>query len=194
MSAEPTQLHRRLRTIEIITAFILKLKPLYALTLIAMTCFVSSVPKKPSALPDHLGYWLRKLSNAVSGSFAQRLAIHDVSVPQWVVLRVLFDHDSLPLKEIVACVEVDQGSLSRMVDRLIARGWVRRDADAADRRTVAISLTKMGRRLIPKLAAEADANEKAFFSGLSQPEREKFLRTIQTLLTRNKSDGRSPIG
>jgi len=149
--------------------------------------------KEPSALPDHLGYWLRKLSNAVSGSFAERLAIHDVSVPQWVVLRVLFDRDSLPLKEIVARVEVDQGSLSRMVDRLIARGWVRRNADAIDRRTVAISLTKEGRCLVPKLAAVADKNEKAFFSGLSAAKREEFLRTIQALLTQNKSDGRSPV-
>jgi DNA-binding MarR family transcriptional regulator len=149
--------------------------------------------KEPSALPDHLGYWLRKLSNAVSDSFAGRLAIHDVTVPQWVVLRVLFDSDSLPLKEIVARVEVDQGSLSRMVDRLIARGWVRRETDTSDRRTVAISLTREGRRLVPKLAAEADQNEKAFFSGMSQSEREKFLRTAQQLLTQNKSDGRSPI-
>ena len=149
--------------------------------------------KEPSALPDHLGYWLRKLSNAVSDSFTRRLAVHDVTVPQWVVLRVLFDSDSLPLKDIVARVEVDQGSLSRMVDRLIAHGWVRRDADTSDRRAVAISLTKEGRGLVPKLAAQADQNEKAFFAGLTQPEHEKFLRTIQKLLTQNNSDGRSPI-
>lgn len=151
------------------------------------------MPKKPSALPDHLGYWLRKLSNTVSESFAGRLAPHGVSVPQWVVLRVLFDHDSLPLKDIVARVEVDQGSLSRMVDRLIARGWVRREADAGDRRAVAISLTAEGRNLVPKLAAEADGNDAEFFSALSRAESEKFLRTIQMLLHQNKSDGRSPI-
>ncbi len=149
--------------------------------------------KKPSALPDHLGYWLRKLSNAVSEAFAERLGTFDVSVPQWVVLRVLFDHDALPLKDVVAKVEVDQGSLSRMVDRLIARGWVQRDADSSDRRAVAISLTKQGRALVPKLAAEADKNEEAFFSGLPLSERGKFLQTIQKLLTQNKSDGRSPI-
>ncbi|HEY8995385.1 MAG TPA: MarR family transcriptional regulator [Lacunisphaera sp.] len=149
--------------------------------------------KEASALPDHLGYWLRKLSNAVSDSFAKRLAVHDVSVPQWVVLRVLFDGESLPLKEIVARVEVDQGSLSRMVDRLILRGWVKREADPSDRRSVALSLTKKGRALVPKLAAEADENDKAFFSGLSQSDRDKFLRTVQKLLTQNKSDGRSPV-
>ncbi len=155
--------------------------------------YFGSVQKGPSALPGHMGYWLRKLSNAVSDSFAKRLAIHDVSVPQWVVLRVLFDGDSLPLKEIVARVEVDQGSLSRMVDRLILRGWVKREADPSDRRTIALSLSRKGRVLVPRLAAEADENDKAFFSGLSQQEREKFLRTIQKLLAQNKNDGRSPV-
>jgi DNA-binding MarR family transcriptional regulator len=149
--------------------------------------------QEPSALSEHLGYWLRKLSNAVSESFAARLAALDVSVPQWVVLRVLFDHDSLPLKDIVARVEVDQGSLSRMVDRLLARGWVERAADPSDRRAVAISLTKDGRRLVPKLATEADKNEETFFAGLSLAEREKLLQIIQKLLTQNHSDGRSPV-
>jgi DNA-binding MarR family transcriptional regulator len=151
------------------------------------------MPKTPAALPDHMGYWLRKLSNAVSSAFAARLAAHDVSVPQWVVLRILFDHDALPLKEIVTRVEVDQGSLSRMVDRLIARGWVQRATDASDRRAVAISLTADGRRLVPRLAAEADRNEAAFFSGLSSSERERFLRTVHKLLALNNSDSRSPV-
>lgn len=148
---------------------------------------------KPSALPDHLGYWLRKLSNAVSASFTERLAAHEVSVPQWVVLRVLFDHEALSLKEIVERVEVDQGSLSRMVDRLLVRGWVQRKTDRGDRRAVAISLTPEGRRLVPKLAAEADRNDEAFFAGLSAPEREKLRSTLQKLLTQNQSDGRSPV-
>jgi DNA-binding MarR family transcriptional regulator len=151
------------------------------------------MPTTPAALTDHLGYWLRKLSNTVSSSFAERLAHHDVSVPQWVVLRVLYDHEALSLKDIVAAVEVDQGSLSRMVDRLIARDWVRRSVDGTDRRAVAISLTASGRRLVPRLAKEADRNETAFFSGLSESESRAFLRTIHKLLSLNQNDGRSPV-
>ena len=56
-----------------------------------------SVKKIPSALEDHLGFWLRQLSNQVSASFARRLEKYDVSVPQWVMLRVLFDHDGTTL-------------------------------------------------------------------------------------------------
>ena len=151
------------------------------------------MPKAPpSNLHDHLGHWLRKLSNSVSGSFADRLGRHNVSVPQWVVLRVLFDHDSLPLKEIVTRVEVDQGSLSRMVDRLIDRGWVSRHTDTADRRAIAVSLTPDGRKLVPKLAAEADHNDESFFSSLSRTERDRLLATIHKLLRTNRADSRSP--
>lgn len=147
----------------------------------------------PSALPDHLGYWLRKLSNAVSSAFAARLAGHEVSVPQWVILRTLFDHESLPLKEIVARVEGDQGSLSRTVDRLVARGLVERKSDPADRRAVALSLSRAGRALVPKLAREADRNDETFFASLSARNRTVFLTTIQNLLTQNQDDTRSPI-
>lgn len=147
----------------------------------------------PSGLPDHVGYWLRKLSNAVSGAFALRLERHGVSVAQWVVLRALYDHEALALKDIVAQVEVDQGALSRMVDRLLARGLVQRETDVNDRRAVAISLTKTGRALVPKLAREADTNDATFFASLSAKERETFLKTIHALLAANEMDGRSPV-
>jgi len=147
----------------------------------------------PSNLEDHLGYWLRKLSNQVSATFADRLAKRDVSVPQWVVLRVLFDHDSLSLKDIVSRVEVDQGSLSRMIDRLIARGLVSRRENPLSRREVAISLTKEGRQLVPHLACEADENDRAFFATLTAPQRRRLLATIHHLLELNQITPKSPI-
>jgi DNA-binding MarR family transcriptional regulator len=147
----------------------------------------------PSELPQHLGYWLRKLSNAVSSSFAGRLARYEVSVPQWVVMRTLYDYDSLSLKEIVARVEVDQGSLSRMVERLAARGWVQRKADPKDGRAIAISLTRTARSLVPKLAAEADANDEAFFANLPVKRRQDLLKTIHLLLADHQGDKRSPV-
>jgi DNA-binding MarR family transcriptional regulator len=110
----------------------------------------------PSDLEDHLGYWLRKLSNNISDGFAERLEKHGVSVANWVVLRILFNHETLPLKDIVTQVGVDQGALSRMVERLMVRGLVVRKESPNSRREVAISLTEAGRKLVPKLAQEAD--------------------------------------
>ena len=47
--------------------------------------------KSIAALGDHLGYWLRLVSNHVSGAFAEKLAARDISVAEWVLLRELYD-------------------------------------------------------------------------------------------------------
>ena len=142
----------------------------------------------PNVLEAHLGYWLRKFSNQVSGAFAARVEKYGVSVAGWVVLRVLFDHDSLPLKDIVSQVGVDQGALSRMVERLMVRGLVIRKESPNSRREVAISLTDEGRKLVPKLAQEADENDRTHFDHLSARQRAELLSTIKTLIALNQDD------
>ncbi|MFI5290109.1 MAG: MarR family transcriptional regulator, partial [Polyangia bacterium] len=44
-------------------------------------------------LEAHLGFWLRFVSNHVSQAFSRRLAAHEVSVAEWVVLRELLEQD-----------------------------------------------------------------------------------------------------
>lgn len=145
----------------------------------------------PSRLEDHLGYWLRCLSNLVSDSFAGRLEGHGVSVPQWVVLRCLFDVEASPLNELAREVGVDGGALSRMVERLVQKGLVSREADPADRRAVRIRLTDAGRKLVPVLAREADRNDAAFFCVVDADERARLLATVKALLEKNDYRGRA---
>jgi DNA-binding MarR family transcriptional regulator len=144
--------------------------------------------KPPSHLEDHLGYWLRRLSNQVSEHFAARLEKYGASVANWVVLRILFEHEALPLKDIVAQVGGDQGALSRMVERLMLRGLVVRKESPNSRREVAISLTEAGRKLVPTLAREADENDRTFFKHLPPRRRAELLATIQSLLSQNQNN------
>src|ERR1035438_5835067 len=46
----------------------------------------------PSALEAHLGYWLRRVSNHVSGTFTRALQAQQVSVAEWVVLSQIHEH------------------------------------------------------------------------------------------------------
>jgi DNA-binding MarR family transcriptional regulator len=147
--------------------------------------------KRPSRLEDHLGYWLRCLSNLVSRSFADRLERHGVSVPQWVVLRCLYDTENASLNELAATVGVDNGALSRMVERLAQKGLVAREPDPGDRRSVRLRLTDAGKAIVPVLAAEADRNDEAFFGAVGEEERRQLLTTVRTLLTENGFQGKA---
>jgi hypothetical protein len=46
-------------------------------------------------LEDHLGYWLRIVSNAVSLNFARRLEREDVTLAEWAFKRMLYKIYSL---------------------------------------------------------------------------------------------------
>jgi DNA-binding MarR family transcriptional regulator len=76
-----------------------------------------------------------------------------VTPSQAEVLRVLADHQPLTLLglgELLVCET--GGSPSRLVDRLVAAGLVRRDADPADRRQVTLNLTEAGVRTAADVA------------------------------------------
>ena len=140
--------------------------------------------KTVSNFEYHIGYWLRCLSNFVSHTFAEKLAAQDISVPQWVVLRTLYDNDKVTLNEAADLVGVDKSTLSRMIERLVQRVLVNR-SEGADRRSVGLSLTPAARKLVPQLAKLADQNDEEFFKTLSPKQREVFLGTIKQLLEAN---------
>jgi DNA-binding MarR family transcriptional regulator len=137
-----------------------------------------------SSLEKHLGYWLRCLSNFVSGSFAEKLAGLDISVAQWVVLRTLYDNQNVTLNQAAQLVGVDKSSLSRMIERLVRRKLVIR-SEGDDRRSLGLALTPTARKLVPQLAKLADQNDESFFKTLSEKQRKDFMGTIKQLLDAN---------
>ncbi|MGA7245246.1 MAG: MarR family transcriptional regulator, partial [Terracidiphilus sp.] len=46
-----------------------------------------------SDLKDHVGFWMRGVSNHVSHAFSRMLQKSGVTVAEWVVLREMYDHD-----------------------------------------------------------------------------------------------------
>jgi DNA-binding MarR family transcriptional regulator len=54
----------------------------------------------------------------------------------------------------LAAEGVTQPAITRLVDRLEGRGWVKRDIDPADGRVVLVTLTPAGREVLERLRAE----------------------------------------
>lgn len=138
-----------------------------------------------SELPDHLGYWLRLVSNQVSTSFARKLAGADVTVAEWVVLRVLFESDGVAPNKLAAALGMTRGAISKLADRLIAKRLVLRTDSADDGRMHVLTLTGNGGRLVPRLAALADENDKQFFGALNASERAALRQILEKLAARH---------
>ncbi|MER6546288.1 MarR family transcriptional regulator [Streptomyces sp. NPDC001250] len=134
-----------------------------------------------SGLHDHLGYWLRRLSDEVHSRFETELARHDVTVSQWgVMVSVFHGHDTT--KAVAAHMDIDPGAVSRLVDRLMAKGLIGREPDPASRRSVRLVLTDQGQALVPVLAELADRNDHHYFGSLDAAQRRQLEQWIRRLV------------
>ena len=132
-------------------------------------------------LPDHLGFWMRLVSNQVSGAFAAKLMRAKVTVVEWVALRKLYDGDRAP-SSLAEELGMTRGAVTKLADRLIARKLVGRQADATDGRAQHLTLTQAGRALVPKLAIMADQNDGEFFAFLNKGERLQLDRILRKIV------------
>src|SRR5580698_5383551 len=137
---------------------------------------------RASDLTSHLGYWLRHVSNHVSHAFARKLESRDVTVAEWVVMRELYGEDALPPSCLADKLGLTRGAISKLAERLIAKGLVMRAPDGSDGRAHTLALTTRGRGLIPKLAALADQNDAEFFDHLSAQDRATVQRVLKEIV------------
>ncbi len=75
-----------------------------------------------------------------------------------------------------------RGAISTLNDRMAAQGLVPISANPADGRGQLIQLTETAARLVPELAALADANDAGFFGILDGAERAELRRLLDRLV------------
>jgi DNA-binding MarR family transcriptional regulator len=108
------------------------------------------------------------------------LRAHDLSQPQYNVLRILrgAEPDGLPSGDVAARMLNHDPDVTRLLDRLEARGLVARARDAADRRVVVARLTPEGRQVVDALDAPVHAMHARLLGHLAPAD----LRTLSDLL------------
>ncbi|MFO8069685.1 MAG: MarR family transcriptional regulator [Alkalibacterium sp.] len=68
-----------------------------------------------------------------------------VTYPQYLVLLVLFEEETVTVKELGERLYLDSGTLTPMLKRMEEHGLVERRRSSADERVVDVSLTSKGR-------------------------------------------------
>jgi DNA-binding MarR family transcriptional regulator len=137
-------------------------------------------------LEAHLGYWLRRVSNAVSAAFSRSLQVKQTSVAEWALLRELHERRQAAPGELADVLGLTRGAVSKIIDKLEAKGWVQADAKEGDNRYRLLSLTRSGQRSLPALAQIADQNDSAYFDCLTAREKIVLRNLLIKLAEHNR--------
>ena len=73
-------------------------------------------------------------------------------------------------------------TMTGIVDRLVEHGLVERHRDPSDRRSVLVSLTGCGERLLEEVENRRHVLVRHILKNLSPPDREEMLRLLQLYL------------
>lgn len=94
-------------------------------------------------------------------------------------------------RDLVDRLHLDRSSVSRLVDRLVKRGWVQRTG-GDDRRTVRLAATVDGQRAAAAVAAGGSARFAVLFDAVPAGQRAQVLDAIRLLTAAARTTGGHP--
>jgi DNA-binding MarR family transcriptional regulator len=101
-------------------------------------------------LDNQLCFALYSASLAMTKLYKPLLDDLGLTYPQYLVMLALWERDGLMVSELGERLSLDSGTLTPLLKRLEAAGFVARVRDVQDERRVHITLTAAGRRLKSK--------------------------------------------
>lgn len=143
-----------------------------------------AIEAAPSLSKQRLRVWLRLLRahRTIESRLREELRTgHDSTLPRFDVLATLDRHrDGLRMSELSAKLQVSNGNVTGIVDRLVAEGLVERVSVEGDRRAMQVRLTQEG---VARFAVMAAAHE-GWVDEMLRDFGADELETLITLLSR----------
>ena len=106
-----------------------------------------TVPYDPKRIDYMLCFALYAASRATIDVYRPILDALGLTYPQYLVMIILWEHKACSVKDLGAILRLDSGTLSPLLKRLEAAGFIKRQRRSDDERIVTISLTEAGQLL-----------------------------------------------
>lgn len=130
------------------------------------------------SLSDSPGLLAYRLAHAINLELDRRLRAIGLTSSQWRVLMALWKREGRSQAELQGLLELEKATITGLLQRMAAQGWVERRADANDKRMQRVFLTERSRALAPTAAAVVEAVNEQVLAGFSEDERAFFQRLL----------------
>jgi len=131
---------------------------------------------------DSLGYLVGNVRRALLEELDKAFAPHGITAPQAIIMFQLAGGLAEHAADFCRNLRYDPGAMTRLLDRLEKKGFVRRVRSAQNRRSVRIELTPAGRATLPHLGAAAFAVFDVFLRGFSKTETRQLFGFLKRML------------
>jgi MarR family transcriptional regulator, lower aerobic nicotinate degradation pathway regulator len=132
-------------------------------------------------LEDQVGFLLRCAHQRATEVFNAVMARFAVTPTQFAALAKLHDLGSVSQNHLGRLIAMDPATISGVIGRLTARGFVGQSPDPKDARLVLLTLTPAGRSAIAEMRAVAAEVSRRTLAPLAADEADAFLKALAKL-------------
>lgn len=143
-----------------------------------------------SSRPGHLVRRLQQISIAL---FMEETKGFDITSVQYAALRAIQAVRGIDNTRLVDIVAVDRTTISSVVERLEAKGLIRRVQADWDRRAKLLYSTPAGDALLATIRAAVDRSQERLLAPLSKSKRRQFMSMLAELVHLNNEFSRVPL-
>jgi len=144
--------------------------------------------ERANALESYLAYWVHYVGYRLSHELYRRMQKFGVTAAEWVVLRKLYENvenGAMP-SHLARRLGLTRSAISKLAKRLEAKELILRTKSLTDRRAKLLTLTVLGRILVPRLAALADETNARNFRGAGLAWRERIEQVMKWIVRRDR--------
>lgn len=129
------------------------------------------------------GYLMHRAVKSILTQADLQLAVLDLTHAQWLPLYFLYKRgEGCGVAEMAREQGIDCAGMTRSLDRLEAKGLVRRERSSTDRRVVNVVLTDAGREAADQVPGVLSGVLNAHLKGFTQAEWQQLLGLLQRVL------------
>jgi MarR family 2-MHQ and catechol resistance regulon transcriptional repressor len=136
-----------------------------------------------AATADSLKLWvvLSRAQSAVAAHVAADVQRHGLTLTEFAILEALYHRGAMLLGEVQRRILVSSGGITFLVDRLVAKGLVERQACTSDRRARYAALTDEGEALLARIFPAHSAAIARAVSTLSAAQQRQAVDLLRQL-------------
>jgi MarR family transcriptional regulator, transcriptional regulator for hemolysin len=130
---------------------------------------------------EYIGVVISDVARLLRTEFDRRVRRLGITRAQWLVLTRLHRRPGASLSELAEMMEVERATAGRMIDRLLANGWVQRRTAHDDRRVKRVYLTRDAERVHKRIWHVAEQTVDSALADLAARERKQLMTLLQRI-------------
>ncbi len=143
-------------------------------------------------MPGHLARRFQQIAVAVFLAEVEE-AGYDLTPVQYAALAAVSANPGIDQVTLAGLIAYDRTTITGVVDRLVQKGLVARQASKRDRRARELRISDTGRRTLRGIAPAVEAAQRIMVHGLTTKEAKELVRLLQKAVVAANQLSRAPL-